>query len=146
MEVPFYDTVILSDRYLFIQKLGSKGKFIAQFLDRLNAQWQRVTPKVARGALAYAQSRGATRIFCGHTHQTFTMSSHHASYYNAGSWTNGRPSYITVTGKEVAINVYVGRTRDSYTGEERREIAAPSFDIFEEAGLSSDVEYESVFG
>jgi hypothetical protein len=103
-------TALAGNVYLSIQKLTSKGKFIAQFLDRLNTQWQRLTPKVARGALACARSRGATRIFCGNTRQSNTLESRGVSYYNTGPWVNGRPTYITVTGKEIAINVYLGRT------------------------------------
>jgi UDP-2,3-diacylglucosamine pyrophosphatase LpxH len=139
-------TALAGNLYLFIQKLSSKGKFLAQFLDRLNTQWQRLTPKVARGALAYARSRGATRIFCGHTHQTNTLISQGVSYYNAGSWTNGQPSYITVLGKEVAIHVYLGRTDNCYSGEERREASPEASDVAGEAGLPAYVEYEGVFG
>jgi UDP-2,3-diacylglucosamine pyrophosphatase LpxH len=137
---------LVCSMHLFIQKFTSKGKLIAQFLDRLNTKWQRLTPKVAKGAISYARSRGATRIFCGHTHQTVTMVKDGVSYHNAGSWTNNQPSYITVLGKEIAINVYVGRTGDCNTGEERREIAPTALDLFDEAGLPADVDYGGVFG
>jgi UDP-2,3-diacylglucosamine pyrophosphatase LpxH len=40
--------------HLFIQRLRPKGKFIAQFLDRVNTRWQRLTPKVAEGAIKSA--------------------------------------------------------------------------------------------
>jgi UDP-2,3-diacylglucosamine pyrophosphatase LpxH len=139
-------TVLAGNLYLFIQKISSKGKFLAQFLDQLNTQWQRLTPKVARGAVAYARSRGATRIFCGHTHQANTLISQGVSYYNAGSWTNGQPSYITVLGKEIAINVYLRRTDNSNSGEERRKTSTKASDVAGEAGLRVDAEYESVFG
>lgn len=132
--------------HLFIQKLSSKGKLIAQLLDRLNTRWQRLTPKVAKGAMAYARSCGATRVFCGHTHQTITAASDGVSYYNAGSWTNGRPSYIAISGKEIAINVYVGRTGNSHTGQERGEAAPAASDVVGKAGLPADVEYEGIFG
>jgi UDP-2,3-diacylglucosamine pyrophosphatase LpxH len=132
--------------HLFIQKLSSEGRCLAQLLDRLNTKWQRLTPKVAKGALAYARSRGATRIFCGHTHQTIAVASNGVSYYNAGSWTNSQPSYITVLGKEININVYIGRTGDCYTCQERGDAASSASDFIDESGLPADVEYESVFG
>lgn len=132
--------------HLLVQKFSPKGKFVAQLLDRLNTRWQRLTPKVANGALEYAQSRGATRIFCGHTHQATTAVLQGISYYNAGSWTNSRPSYITVSGKEVAINVYVGRIGDCYTREERGEVASPASEVVGETGLCTDAIYKGVFG
>ena len=138
-------TVLAGNLFLFIQKLSPKGKFLAQLLDRLNTQWQRLTPKVAMRAVAYARSREATRIFCGHTHKTNALTDQGVSYYNTGSWTNGEPSYITILGKEIAIHVYLGRTDDCHSGEERRETSAEAFDIAGEAGLPADVEYESVF-
>ena len=139
-------TGLAGNLHLFIQKLSSKGKFLAQLLDRLNTKWQRLTPKVAKGALEYARARGVARIFCGHTHQTMSISDKDVSYYNAGSWTNSQPSYITILGKEITINVYIGRTGDCYTGEERGEAAASASEISDEAGLPADAGYESVFG
>jgi UDP-2,3-diacylglucosamine pyrophosphatase LpxH len=131
--------------YLSIQKLNSKGKRIARFIDRLNTQWQRLTPKVADGALSYAWSRGATRVFCGHTHDAIAMMKDQISYYNTGAWTHNRPTYISVLGREVTINEYVERLDYRYTGEERREIASPAADFAFEAGLPADSQYESAF-
>ena len=131
--------------YLFIQKLSSKGRRFAQLLDKLNTHWQRLTPKVASGALAYARSRGAARVFCGHTHQTMTLTKNGISYYNAGAWTINRPSYIGLLGREVSINEYSGRIDDCYTGEERREVAASVVGLAAETRLPADVEYQGAF-
>jgi predicted phosphodiesterase len=136
----FADTLHLS-----IQKVSSKGQIVARFLDRLNTQWQRLTSKVANGALDYARSRSATRIFCGHTHQTITLANNGVVYYNAGAWTNRRPSYITILGRKVEINEYVGRIDNCYTGKERRKIAASSSGLVGGARLFTDVEHESVY-
>jgi UDP-2,3-diacylglucosamine pyrophosphatase LpxH len=57
---------IANQLYLFIQKLSAKGKWVARVLDNLNTRWQRLTPKVAEGAIAYARSRGAAYVYCGH--------------------------------------------------------------------------------
>jgi UDP-2,3-diacylglucosamine pyrophosphatase LpxH len=132
--------------YLLIQKFSSKGVFVARWLDRLNTCWQRLTPRVASGALAYATSRGATRIFCGHTHEAVAAANNGVSYYNTGSWTNGRCTYITVLGQEVSINEHLGRIDDCYTCEERGEVAASPADILVETGLSANFGYENIPG
>jgi UDP-2,3-diacylglucosamine pyrophosphatase LpxH len=115
---------IASSFYLFLQQLSAKGMFVARLLDRLNTSWQRLTPKVADGAIAYAAAHGATRIFCGHTHEAVTFERNGIFYYNTGSWTNHRCTYVTVLGQEVFVNEYFGRTDNSDTGEKRREVAA----------------------
>jgi len=137
---------LASHLYLFIQKLSSKGKLVAQLLDRLNTCWQRLTPKVANGAMAYARSRGASRIFCGHTHEAFTLVQDGISYYNTGSWANSRCTYITILGREVSVNEYVKGIDYRYTGEERREAAASPIEVAAESGLSVDFEYENIPG
>jgi len=137
---------IASSLYLSIQKLISKGQFLARLLDKLNTRWQRLTPRVAEGALAYARTRGVARVFCGHTHQAFAMADNGIFYYNAGSWTNGRPSYITIRGREVSIHEYVGRTDNCYSGEERREAVAAAFDVTAKAGLPVDAKHKNFFG
>jgi UDP-2,3-diacylglucosamine pyrophosphatase LpxH len=139
-------TGLIGNLYLSIQKLSSKGLIVARLLDRLNTRWQRLTPKVAQGALAYARSRGASSVFCGHTHQAFAMAKDGISYYNAGAWTNGCPSYITIQGREVSINEYIGRIDHCHTCEERGEIASAAFDVATQSRLPFDVEYENSFG
>src|ERR1700723_3672908 len=48
--------------YLQLQKWDSKNKTLTRFLDRLGTNWQRLSPKVADGALGYARHRHAARI------------------------------------------------------------------------------------
>jgi UDP-2,3-diacylglucosamine pyrophosphatase LpxH len=118
-----------SGLYLQIQKLNSKGKLVAQLIDRLNTCWQHLTPKVANGALDYARAKGATHIFCGHTHEAITVWRDGVIYYNSGSWINNQPTYISILGREVRINEYIERTDDRNTGEERRDIASSPADL-----------------
>jgi UDP-2,3-diacylglucosamine pyrophosphatase LpxH len=136
---------LANSAYLWIQKLSAKGKRIARLIDRLNTRWQRLTPKVAEGAFTYARSRGATRIFCGHTHDAITLIRKGTSYYNSGAWTHSQPTYISVIGREVKINEYSERINHYYTGEERREIASQAADVCFETGLPANPEYESAF-
>ena len=130
--------------YLLLQKFSSKGRAIARYIDHLNTQWQRLTPKVAEGALAYARLRGATRVFCGHTHRKTTFADNGIVYYNTGAWSNNRPSYITILEREVTINEYIRRIDNRHTRQERRKVAASSSELAGEAGLLPDVEYEGV--
>jgi UDP-2,3-diacylglucosamine pyrophosphatase LpxH len=137
---------LASHVYLFIQKLSSKGKLVAQLLDRLNTSWQRLTPKVANGAMAYAKAHGASRIFCGHTHEAVTLVQNGVSYYNTGSWTNNRCTYITILGREISVNEYIEGIDYCHTGEERGEAAASPVEVAGETGLSVDFEYENIPG
>ncbi len=132
--------------YLLIQKLSSKGMRVARFLDRLNTCWQRLTPKVADGALAYARSHGASRIFCGHTHEAVTVVQDDVSYHNTGSWTSSRCTYVTVLGQETSIHEYIEGINHCNTGEERREVAASPVEVAAETGLYVDFEYENIPG
>jgi len=82
--------------YLHIQKVDFQDSKIARWLDRLNSRWLRLTPKVASGALAFAQARGDHVVFCGHTHQAFQASADGTRYFNTGSWTHERLTYAAV--------------------------------------------------
>src|SRR5690349_11401901 len=55
--------------YLQLQKLDSRRKHLARFLDRLNTRWLRLSSKVTSGAISRARLLGAERVFCGHTHE-----------------------------------------------------------------------------
>jgi UDP-2,3-diacylglucosamine pyrophosphatase LpxH len=137
---------LASQLYLFIQKLSSKGKLVARLLDRLNTCWQRLTPKVAEGALSYARAHGAKRIFCGHSHEAVAIMRNGVSYYNTGSWANRRCTYVTISEQEVLLNEHSGRIVDRYPCEKRGEIAASSSDLVIEAGLPSYLEHENIPG
>jgi len=132
--------------YLAFQKLDRGHRHFSRMIDKLNTRWQRLTAKVARGALEYAQARGVTRIYCGHTHEPITIAQDGIHYYNTGAWTNGRPTYVSISGREVAIHEYVEGTYDYYPGEERGEIVAEAAELSGTPGLLADAEYESVPG
>ena len=82
--------------YLQIQKIDFRGSKIARLLDRLNSQWLRLTPKVAAGALAMAQSRGIDVVFCGHTHAPHYANEYGALYFNTGCWIHERLTYAAI--------------------------------------------------
>jgi UDP-2,3-diacylglucosamine pyrophosphatase LpxH len=150
-----FDRVVINDvlylstfacyLYLQIQKLDSRRQRFARLLDRLNTRWLRLTEKVADGALAFARTRGATRIFCGHTHEAKHTERDGIQYFNTGAWTIERPTFITIADEEVAIHEYTGRTDHRYPRKERGEaVAAPAGFAFD-PGLSADGDYEPAY-
>ncbi|MGA9527023.1 MAG: UDP-2,3-diacylglucosamine diphosphatase [Terriglobales bacterium] len=94
--------------YLQLQKWDTKNKALSRFLDRLGTRWQRLSEKVADGALAHARHQQASRIFCGHTHAALQKSEDGAKYYNCGAWIGERLTYITVGEDGVQIHDYAG--------------------------------------
>ena len=92
--------------YLQLQKWDSKSKALTRFLDRLGTRWQRLSEKVADGALAHARHHQAQRIFCGHTHAALHKHDG-ADYYNCGAWIDEHLTYITVGEAGVQIHEHL---------------------------------------
>ena len=107
--------------HLQLQKLDARGKRFSRFVDLLNTRWLRLSSKVASGAIAQARLRRAERVFCGHTHVAQQCELDGIAYYNTGSWTDSRPTYITVGADGVHIREYE-------EGSEDRDTAAESTD------------------
>jgi UDP-2,3-diacylglucosamine pyrophosphatase LpxH len=137
---------LASQVYLSIQKLNAKGRLAARMLDKLNTRWQRLTPKVAAGAMAYARTRGADCVYCGHTHEAVLLREKGVVYANAGAWTHRVPAYITIREREVEIHEYVGRTGRGHSGPERREITAAPAPVPGPAGLPVHEGYQYISG
>lgn len=150
-----FDSFVLKDRFrlssfgglvfLLIQKLDSKKKRFARFLDRLNTRWLRLETKVAEGALAHAAARGVQRVFCGHTHEPATANKRGVHYYNTGCWTTERPTYITICEREIKIHEYVDGVDYCHTSEERGEAAAAPAGVAGHAGLPADAGYSGAY-
>lgn len=128
--------------YLFLQKLDSKTKKFARYLDRLNTRWLRLSAQVAHGALSHAKQGNAERIFCGHTHVPLKAERDGVEYYNSGAWVDLRCTYITISQEGVAIHEYVPEAFDDRdSGEERIAIAAGPAREPVPAGLSAVAAY-----
>lgn len=106
--------------YLQLQKLDSKAKRFARYLDRLNTRWLRLSAQVAQGALSYAKQGKAERIFCGHTHFPMQMTRDGVEYYNSGAWVDLRCTYITISHEGVAIHEYLPEAPDDRDSREER--------------------------
>jgi UDP-2,3-diacylglucosamine pyrophosphatase LpxH len=132
--------------YLKLQRFDFKGKPVARFIDRLNTRWLRMSSKVASGALLHARSRGAERIFCGHTHEALQQQQDGVQYYNAGGWIDSRQTYITVGSDGVQIHEYHERPDEHESGKERGETDDAIAEFTGESGLPEDAEYENIGG
>jgi len=131
--------------FLLLQKMDSRNKRLARYLDRLNTRWLRLSAQVAQGALSYAKTGKAERIFCGHTHVPLHMEQDGVEYWNSGAWVDRRCTYITVDQEGIAIHEYKPEPVDgSHPGEERVTPAAEPAGVVVPPGLSADAVYESV--
>ena len=128
--------------YLQLQKWDSKNKTVTRFLDRLGTRWQRLSTKVADGALAHARRHQVARVFCGHTHAAMHKHERGIDYFNCGAWVDALPTYITVGEEGVQIHEYIERSGDFHPGEERNDFEPADF--AGEAELLEDSEYEGV--
>src|SRR5580658_5268935 len=135
--------------YMQLQKWDSKNKTLTRFLDRLGTRWQRLSEKVADGALAHARHHPAARIFCGHTHAAMHKHENGIDYYNCGAWIDARPTYITVGEEGVQIHEYIARpdiegSDDPAAAAERNSDATEPAEFSEETGFVGAGEYEGV--
>ncbi len=136
--------------YLQLQKWDTANKSLTRFLDRLGTKWQRLSEKVADGALVHARHQHAARIFCGHTHAAVHQrdNAHAIDYYNCGAWIDEHLTYITVGEDGVHIREFEERS----DGEADLEEANPSeehadselFDFADETDVVEDHQYEGI--
>ncbi len=130
--------------YLQLQKLDSRSKQLARYLDRLNTRWLRLSAQVAQGALSYAKQGNAERIFCGHTHEPLALRRDGVEYYNSGAWVDFTCTYITIGQKGVSIHEYLPEaTHDRGSGKERVASAAQPAGIAMPAGLLAHALHQS---
>lgn len=136
--------------YLQLQKWDTANKSLTRFLDRLGTKWQRLSEKVADGALAHARHQHAARIFCGHTHAAMHQrdDENGPDYFNCGAWIDEHLTYITVGEDGVQIHEFAARA----DGEADLAEANPSeehadselFDFADETDMVEDREYEQI--
>jgi UDP-2,3-diacylglucosamine pyrophosphatase LpxH len=131
--------------FLWLQKIDSRSKRFARYLDHLNTRWLRLSEQVARGALSYAKQGKAERIFCGHTHAPMALARDGLAYYNSGAWVGLRCTYISIDAKGVDIHEYLpGRTDNRDPCEERVAVASGPAGVTVPAGLSAHALYQSL--
>ena len=132
--------------FLQLQKMDSRNKRFARCLDRLNTRWLRLSEQVAHGALSYAKTGKAERIFCGHTNAALSRERDGVEYYNSGGWVDQRCTYVAIDQEGVAIHDYVAEVDNRDSGKERITALADSAGVVVPAGLWPDEVYEGIPG
>lgn len=130
--------------FYWIQRCDSNSKRFSHFLDRLNTSWLRLSDKVAQGAIHYARAGRCERVFCGHTHAALSLTRDGVEYYNAGSWVDPLPTFITINRDGVEIQAYDSGTYRRDPNSERERLPAAAANVFEPAGLSALAVYQSL--
>jgi len=130
--------------YLQLQKIDSRNKKFARYLDRLNTRSLRLSEQVANGALSYAKPGKAERIFCGHTHAPLARVRDGVEYYNSGAWVDQRCTYVTVGTEGVDIHEYVPKIDNRDSREERVSAFAGVAPVALPPGLSAAEIYEGI--
>ena len=115
----------LSAVHLSLQKMSFGKRRMMGFLERFDTAWLRLSAKVARGALAHGRSRGADRVFCGHTHEALSLQRDGVEYYNSGSWTQDDATFIAIDQHGVRVEEY----RDRPKGEPKAPIAENELEL-----------------
>src|SRR5262249_41661394 len=82
--------------HLQFQKFSFGKKRVVGFLERFDTAWLRLSSKVTAGAIGFAKSCEAKRVFCGHTHEAIKTTRDGVHYFNCGSWTQPKPTFITI--------------------------------------------------
>lgn len=82
--------------FLTVQRFGGSNQRFPRFLKKLSKGWLRLSKQVGHKAMAYAHTKNATVVFCGHTHKTIQFVSGPIRYFNTGSSTDIPASYITI--------------------------------------------------
>ncbi len=112
----------LSALHLAMQKMSFGKKRLVGFIERFDTVWLRLSAKVARGATAHAKARDAQRVFCGHTHEALSLKRDGIEYFNTGSWTQDKATYIAVDQSGVRVWEYRDPTDESLEHEVKEDL------------------------
>jgi len=83
--------------FLTVQRFSGANQKFPRFLKKMSKGWLRLSKQVGQKAMAYAHTKGATVVFCGHTHKAIQFDSGPVRYFNTGSSTDIPASYITIS-------------------------------------------------
>jgi UDP-2,3-diacylglucosamine pyrophosphatase LpxH len=82
--------------YKVFQRLDSDEQRVSRWMKRRSKTWLRISEKIAHDAIAYAKTKKANYVFCGHTHQALERTIDGITYVNSGCWTDVPSQYITI--------------------------------------------------
>jgi UDP-2,3-diacylglucosamine pyrophosphatase LpxH len=104
--------------YLNLQRFDSNSNRLSRFLDRQNSRWLRLSPKVSKGAVAFAKERKADVIICGHTHQAMQAEQDGVRYLNSGCWTASHPpTFVSISDSGILLSEFMADQDTQFTGE-----------------------------
>jgi UDP-2,3-diacylglucosamine pyrophosphatase LpxH len=115
-------STFLSGVHLRLQKFAFGKRRLIRFLERFDAQWLRLSTKVASGAFAHGRLKSAQRVFCGHTHEALSLQRNGVEYHNAGCWTQENATYIAIDHQGVCVCQYREPSEDSLEHEIKEEL------------------------
>lgn len=87
---------IITEVHILLQKIQWVKRWLPRILDKFHTHYQRLTEKVAEGALHVAKHEHASYVFCGHTHDAYHATSGAVEYWNSGCWVAGVATYLTL--------------------------------------------------
>jgi UDP-2,3-diacylglucosamine pyrophosphatase LpxH len=125
-------SAFLSWLHLGLQKMSFGRQRMIGFLERFDTAWLRLSEKVATGAMAHARSKGAQRVFCGHTHEAMSLKQDGIEYYNDGSWTQSHTTYVAIDCQGVTISEFQDRDEESLDQDVREELELDFEDLMAE--------------
>ena len=82
--------------YKFFQRIDSEDQKFSRWMKNRSKTWLRVSEKIADDAIAYAKTKGAQYVFCGHTHQAMQRTLDGVTYTNSGCWTDVPSQFVTI--------------------------------------------------
>jgi UDP-2,3-diacylglucosamine pyrophosphatase LpxH len=92
---PWFNSIV-TEIHLWLQKKNILKRWLPRILDRLHTKYQRLTFKVAEGALNAAKELKADYVFCGHTHDPYHEFRDGVEYWNSGCWVGDAASFLAL--------------------------------------------------
>jgi UDP-2,3-diacylglucosamine pyrophosphatase LpxH len=89
--------------FYFLKRFEGKNEALTNWIGRHSRNWLRMSDEVAFGAIKYAKTKGASYVFCGHTHLARTLEFSGVKYFNSGCWVELPSSLITIKGDKVEL-------------------------------------------
>ncbi len=99
-------TMLADVVYHFLQAIDRTHR-IARFAKSNTKVFLRCVEKIRTEALAYARSRQADIVCCGHTHHAETGAGGGLEYMNSGCWTESPATYLAVKDGRVRLCSFV---------------------------------------
>jgi UDP-2,3-diacylglucosamine pyrophosphatase LpxH len=82
--------------YKLFQRIDTDEQRVSRWMKRRSKMWLRISEKIANDAIAYAKTKRAKYVFCGHTHQAMERKIDGVTYVNSGCWTDVPSQFITI--------------------------------------------------